>query len=564
MKFNDYVYFRPDAELIAADLDRLTEAFARAKSAEEQLLFLDRINRIRNQFTTLYNLCYIRHSIDTKDAFYTAENEFFDSYLPVFESRVHSFYRALLESRFRDALEAKLGHQLFALAEMQVRSFDPAIIPDMVDENRLTSQYMQLKAKARLEVDGQVYNLSSITALEEGRDRQLRQRATDAKWGFYAGHRQQVEDIFGRLTELRTRMARKLGLNSFIPLGYMRINRADYTADDVAQFREAVRRHIVPLATKLYERQRRRIGVDRLRYYDLTYRFPSGNPRPKDDAQTIVANTAKMYRELSEPTGRFFDFMREHQLLDVEAKDGKATGGYCTFIPNYGSPFIFSNFNGTSGDIVVMTHEAGHAFQVYSSRRQVVPEYYWPTYEAAEIHSMSMEFFTFPWMELFFEQADKYRYAHIIDAMTFIPYGVAVDAFQHEVYRRAASGPLPDFNAIWREVQAEYMPYYDPAGNVFLEAGGMWQRQNHIFRTPFYYIDYTLAQMCAFQFFFRAQEDRAAAWQDYVRLCEAGGSASFLELVQLAGLESPFDENVIARIAQRTEAYLEQIDDSAF
>ena len=225
-------------------------------------------------------------------------------------------------------------------------------------------------------------------------------------------------------------------------------------------------------------------------------------------------------------------------------------------------PFIFSNFNGTSGDIDVLTHEAGHAFQVYCSKDYQIPEYHWPTYEACEIHSMSMEFFTWPWMELFFkEDTAKYRFTHLSEALLFIPYGVTVDEFQHFVYAHPEASPQ-DRKAAWREIEKKYLPHRDYEDNDYLERGGYWHQQGHIFGDPFYYIDYTLAQICAFQFWKRSRENRETAWADYLRLCQAGGSQSFLELVGLANLISPFEDGCIASVVKVIEDWLDGVDDS--
>jgi len=269
-----------------------------------------------------------------------------------------------------------------------------------------------------------------------------------------------------------------------------------------------------------------------------------------------------MYHELSTETGEFFNFMLDNELMDLVAKKGKAPGGYCTYISDFKSPYIFSNFNGTSGDIDVLTHEAGHAFQVYMSRNYEIPEYNWPTYEACEIHSMSMEFFTWPWMNLFFEeQTDKYKYAHLGGAVLFLPYGVAVDEFQHWVYEHYDATPAQR-KAQWRLIEKKYMPHRDYDGNEYLENGGFWHKQSHIYQAPFYYIDYTLAQVCAFQFWSKANKNREEAWKDYVTLCKAGGSQAFLGLVKLANLKSPFEAACVPEVIGEIGEWINAVDDS--
>lgn len=564
MKFNEFTYERPSIENLTKEFDELINKFGEATSASAQNELLDQINTLRQQFLSMYNICYIRHTIDTKDEFYEAENKFFDSANPDFGALVNKYYRALLDSPFRSELEELRGQQLFVIAELSLKTFEPVILEDLKEENRLSSEYVKLKAGAKIDFDGKEYNLSGLIPLETGKDRDVRERSTEAKWAYYKKHGEDFDELFDKQVKVRHKMAQKLGYKNYIELGYARMLRSDYNAEMVAQYRQQILDHIVPLTQDLYQRQQKRLGLDELYFYDEGFRFPSGNPTPKGSPTWIVENARTMYQELSGETDTFFNFMVENGLMDLENKEGKATGGYCTYISDYGAPYIFSNFNGTSGDIDVLTHEAGHAFQVYSSRDLGLKEYNWPTYEACEIHSMSMEFFTWPWMELFFkEDTMKYKFAHLAGALKFLPYGVAVDEFQHYVYENPEVSPAQR-NKQWREIEKKYLPHRNYAGNAFLEEGRFWQRQNHIFNMPFYYIDYTLAQVCAFQFWKGDQENHPEAWSRYLELCKAGGSKAFLELVKLAGLKSPFEEGCVADVVGPIKNWLDQVDDSSF
>ena len=268
-----------------------------------------------------------------------------------------------------------------------------------------------------------------------------------------------------------------------------------------------------------------------------------------------------MYREMSPETGEFFDFMTEYGLYDLLTRPGKHMGGYMTRLPKYKAPFIFSNFNGTSADVDVLTHEAGHAFQGYLAMRSIpVASLCGSTSEINEIHSMSMEHFAYPWMEYFFgEKTEKYITAHLTDALCTIPYLVSVDEFQHEVYDHPDSTP-EDWRRYWREIEKKYMPWRDYDGNEFLESGGFWMQKQHIFLYPFYYIEYALAQICAFQYYGRMKEDRKAAWKDYLRLCRAGGTKGYFELLETGNLLNPFVEGTVEKatghvIAEIRERY---------
>lgn len=560
--FKDYAYIRPNIEELKQQHRSLIEQFKATQSFDEQNAIIEKINQLGSDFSTMANLVYIRASIDTTDEFYQTERDYFDEISPQFEELHTEYYKVLVVSPYREQLEEKWGKQLFDIADFQIRSFSPDIMQLMQQENKLVSEYNKLVASAQIEYRGEILTLAQLAPFGESTDRATRKEATDLRFNFFAQHEETFDRIYDELVKLRHEMAVKLGYKNFVELGYVRMNRFDYNAEMVKNFRQQVRDYIVPLATKLYERQAKRIGVDDFTFYDEGLSFLTGNAKPKGDATWIVDNGKKMYEELSSETTDFFHFMLDNELMDLEAKKGKESGGYCTFIDNYGAPFIFSNFNGTSGDIDVLTHEAGHAFQVYRSRNIGIPEYLWPTYESAEIHSMSMEFFTWPWMEKFFqEETEKYKFAHLSGALLFLPYGVAVDEFQHIIYENPEMTPA-ERKAAWKQMEQMYLPHRCYDGHAYLEAGGFWQRQAHIYASPFYYIDYTLAQICAFQFWKRSREDFASAWKDYLHLCDLGGSLPFTKLVKEAGLISPFEEGCVQSVIGTIEEYLNSVEDT--
>ena len=560
--FKDYAYTRPNLEEDKVKFHAALEKFKEASSVEEQSLAIEELNALRSDFSTQANLVYIRASIDTNDEFYQKERDFFDEVSPEVEELVTEYYKALVASPFRKELEEKWGAQLFDLAEFQIKGFSSEVISLMQKENKLTSDYSKLVASAQVEFNGETLTLAQLGPYGESTDRETRKKATEVRFNFFQEHEEKFDDIYDQLVKVRHEMATKLGYKNFVELGYVRMNRIDYNAEMVKKFRDQVRDFIVPVATKLYERQAERIGLDELKYYDESFNFLSGNATPQGSPEWIVENGKKMYEELSPETAEFFQFMIDRDLMDLVAKKGKESGGYCTFIDNFESPYIFSNFNGTSGDIDVLTHEAGHAFQVYTSRNIGIPEYIWPTFESCEIHSMSMEFFTWPWMELFFkEQTDKYKFAHLSSGLLFIPYGVAVDEFQHVVYQNPEMTPA-ERKAAWKKIEEIYLPHRNYDGNSYLEAGAFWQRQGHIYASPFYYIDYTLAQICAFQFWKRSRENHEAAWKDYLHLCQLGGSQSFTKLVEEANLISPFEEGCVESVIGTIEDYLNSVDDT--
>jgi M3 family oligoendopeptidase len=562
--FKEYAYTRPNMDEIKANISALLEKFDTAETVEQQSEVITAINKVYNTYSTMMNIVYIRASIDTTDEFYQAELDYFNEVGPHLEETVSNYYKHLVASKFRPQLEEKWGNQLFALADNTIKGFAPEVIELKQKENRLVTEYNKLIASAQIEFDGKTLTLAQLAPYGQSTDREVRKASKEASSAFFAANAEKFDDLYDQLVKVRHEIATTLGYKNYVELGYVNMNRIDYNAEMVANFRKQVRDSIVPVASKLYKRQAKRIGLEGdFKFYDGGLNFLSGNANPQGSPEWIVENGKKMYEELSPETGEFFNYMIDNELMDLVAKTGKQSGGYCTFIEDYNSPFIFSNFNGTAGDIDVLTHEAGHAFQVYRSRDIGIPEYLWPTFESCEIHSMSMEFFTWPWMELFFkEQTDKYKFTHLSGGLLFIPYGVTVDEFQHIVYENPEMTPA-ERKAAWKELEATYLPDRDYGEDEYLQSGAFWQRQGHIFASPFYYIDYTLAQICAFQFWKRSRENFEDAWKDYVHLCGLGGSLSFTKLVAEAGLISPFEDGCVESVIGTIEEYLNSINDEA-
>ena len=561
MNFNDYKYEHLDLEKIKGDFSELIGSFEKAENVERQIEAFDKIIKLRNHIETMQTLVSIRHSIDTNDEFYDKENEYMDEISPILFGFTNDFYRVLVNSKFKDKLIKKYEKLLFDLAENTLKIFSNEIIPDAQEENRLSSKYSKLIASAKIDFDGKELNLSQMVPYTQSKDRKVRIEAAKKVAQFFAENQEEFDNIYDSLVKVRTKMAEKMGYKNYVEFGYKQLSRLEYDAKMVESYRKQVLEDIVPLHTELRKRQEKRLGVEKLRFYDEAIKFNSGNADPHGSPEWILNHGKTMYKELSKETDEFFTFMTENNLLDLLSKKGKMSGGYCTYIPEHKSPFIFANFNGTSHDIDVLTHEAGHAFQVYQSRGFDVPEYLWPTYEACEIHSMSMEFLTWPWMNLFFENdTDKYKFIHLSEALLFIPYGVTVDEFQHWVYENPEVTPQ-ERREKWLEIEKKYLPTRDYGEVEELKNGIFWFRQGHIFSSPFYYIDYTLAQVCAFQFWIKSREDREKAWQDYLNLCKLGGSKSFFELMKSANLKNPFEEGTIAAVIPKIKEYLDSVDD---
>ena len=560
MKFKDYKYVRPNIEEICKVTEEITEIIKNANDVNVIVDAIKRLNKMNSTYSTIANLAYIRNSIDTTDEFYEKEIEFLDEEGVKISSKSNELTKVLVNHPLRKELEGIYGSYWFKTMELSLKCFDDCIMDDLVKESKLSIQYDKLMASAKIEFDGKINNLSQMKVYTSSTDRNVRIEAFKKINEFLVANSTEIDDIYDQLVKTRHDMAKKLGYENYIELGYAKMGRTDYDAKMVENYRKQVLESVVPVANNIFMENAKRIGVENPKYYDTTLMFLDGNPTPKGTKDELVAKALKMYSEMSPVTKEFFEFMVEYELLDLESKPGKANGGYCTYIPDYKSPFIFANFNGTSGDVDVLTHEAGHALMAYCSKDTVEnPDLLWPTSEACEIHSMSMEFFAYPWMENFFkEDTKKYYVYHMSGAITFIPYGVCVDHFQHLVYANPNATPA-ERRQMWSDLEKMYTPWRNMEGLEAYEQGMLWFQQGHIFSSPFYYIDYTLAQVCALEFYLDSLEDKEDAFNRYLQLCKLGGSKSFLELIAEVGINNPFIDGSIKKIIDKLLPVIDSI-----
>jgi M3 family oligoendopeptidase len=563
MKFSEIPYHRPDLAAYQEQTKAIFDRFEKADNFESQWQSLLDFVDVRKAVAGMISVASVRRTINTLDPFYEAEQNFIDENAPKFQEVNDRLYSVLLSSRFASQFEEKLGKQALDVMRLAKKVFSPEIMEDLAEENKVSSQYNKLLGSAQVPFRGEDYTLSGLTKFFEDPDRGTRKGAQEAYWGYFRENAEQFDQLYDQLVHLRDKMAKKMGYKNFIQMGYDRMSRTGYGPEEVNKFREGVKKFFVPLASSIFEEQRKRLDLEKLAYYDVPFTFASGNPKPQGDETWMKARAQEMYDALSPETSAFFRKMLDEELMDLSQKKGKEPGGYCTFIETVDMPFIFSNFNGTSGDVDVLTHEFGHSLQVYESRNLLLSEQMWPTSEGAEVHSMGMEYITYPWMPSFFGlDAVKYHYAHQTSNVTFLPYGALVDEFQHSVYASPDLSPS-ERKAEWRRLEKIYMPWLDYEDNGFLEMGSKWQRQSHIYGTPFYYIDYCLAQIVAQQIFLRSQQNREALWQDYLAICRVGGKYPFLEMLELGHLKNPFDESVVGETLAGIQADIASIDTSA-
>lgn len=551
MKFKDMPYERIDFAKAKAELSEIMEKSKAAKSGEEQFEIHKMFYRLNDKIQTQVTLCSIRHTIDTTDEFYEKEQNYYDEQIPEYSNLCVEYQKILFYSPYREVLEGKIGQVAFKNMEIAMKSVSEEIIPLMQEENTLVTEYEKLLASAKIPWGEETLNLSLLTPYLKHKDAKIRREAQEKQNEFFLSIQDKLDELYDKLVKNRTLQAKKLGFETYTSLGYLRMQRNCYGREEIENLRRQVKEVWVPFAESIFEKRKERLGLSKLSYTDEVVYSPKGNPQPEGTPEEILQAGQQMYEELSPETKEFFDFMMDNELLDVFGRKTKAVGGYMTYIPDYKAPFIFANFNGTSGDVDVMTHECGHAFQGYLAAEDPIREHADIGMETAEIHSMSMEFFTEPWYPLFFgkETAQEYTDMHLEDAVIFVPYGCMVDEFQHIIYDNPNLTPM-ERKQVWKDLERDYKPHLFYDGLEFFENGCFWQKQHHIYSFPLYYIDYVIAQLCAFEYKIWMDKDKEAAWQSYLKLCKLSASKFHTELLEEAGLETPFKDGVLAKIVE--------------
>ena len=560
MKFSEMHYTRPDIDALLAQCAQLAQKAAAASSGEELVALYYEQSAAFADYTTAANLVNIHYTCDTRDDYWHAEQDFFDANGPAVENAHPETSRAFLANPHCDALTQAFGSTCVAGMRNAVLSMDDRTLELQKQYNTLVSEYQRIYGGAMVELDGKQLTIPQLGPYKESLDAKVRRSAYEAEAGYFDAHRQELDELYTKIVKNLNAQAQVLGYKDYSELSYVRMNRIGYGPAEIRKFRDQVASDVVPELKKVIELRCKRTGISHLTFSDLPVAFQDGNPSPIPGYDARMAAARTMYHELSPETAEFIDFMQDNELFDVESRPGKMSGGYMTSLPTYKAPFIFANWNNTSADVDVLTHECGHAFEGYVAERdpKVPADLECPGMESAEIHSMAMEFLTAPWHELLFgKDTAKYELQHTEDSLLFLAYGCAVDEFQHIMYQNPDLTP-DQRNEKWLELEHKYRPWIDFDGLPFYGRGAGWQRQLHIYECPFYYIDYCLSTMAALQFFLLNNQDHADAWQRYLRLVRRAGCASYTELCQTAGLRVPFEEGSVQAIAQQVSQWIQQ------
>ncbi len=539
----ELIYKRPDIEKIKKKYSKLLNDFNNVENLDEQLNIIKSINKIRDDYFSMYYICYINFLLDVSSKYWEEESNYYSKCDPIIDNYKYMYYKELLKSKYKKDLKKIIGTKVFEIASLQSKIKNDKVASLLEKESKLSNLYIKIISSRKVIYNNEEMSLTMLEKYIKSSNRSDRIRAQKIKEECLEDIEVYIDSILNDLVKVRNMIANQYGFKSYADYSYINMKRIGYGKEDVALFRSEVLKYVVPSVTKLKEKQRQSLDVLDLYYYDECELFSDGgsvlNSASSDETLSLISN---MYKKMSTEIYKVFKYMIDNDLMDTDSRENKRGGGITTFIPKYKVPIFVTNFNNTSNDIKVLLHEFGHAFQLYSSKKLMYFENWWPTFDTCEIHSKSMELLSLPYLdEVFKETTDKYRYEQLNIILDEICYVCLIDEFQHVIYEES------DLNIKmrkdkFRELEKKYMPWRKYIDNNYLERGNTFQKQSHIFTNPFYYIDYALADTIALQIYNNKDLEQ------YIKLCKDSGKYSFIELIEKYNFMSPFKEETLKNI----------------
>jgi oligoendopeptidase F len=496
-----------------------------------------------------YQRLYVAITIDTTDQYSQSR---YDTFLDEIFVRSEEAEQKLKEKLLKSGLEPPDFELSLRNLRAEAAIFTKENLSWLSKEIKLKAEYDRIIGSQSIVLEEQEFTLSQLHALYLSPDRQKREYAWRLGAQRQLADRQAINELWIELMEVRGRLAKNAGLSDYRTYRWTQLLRFDYTPGLCYHFHQAIKDVVVPAARYLHEKRRQKLGIRSLCPWDLFINLDGPEPlHPFDQVGELEEGVARIFKQLDPELGRYFEIMRMEGLLDLENRKGKAPGGYCTDYPVTGRPFIFMNAVGVHEDVQTLIHEGGHAFHVFETNHLPYIQQKRMGIEFMEVASTAMELLSTPYLVKnrggFYTPAEAARaQIEFLDtAICFWPYMAVVDAFQHWVYEnhQAASNPV-NCDARWAQLWEQYMADEDWDGLDEERITG-WQRKLHIIQDPFYYIEYGLAQLGAFQIWCNALNNQQAAVAAYRRALSIGGTVSLPQLYALAGAKFAFDARTL-------------------
>jgi oligoendopeptidase F len=524
-------------------------------NVEEWLSTWSRLEELVGEASELASIAFTSDTTDpAKEA---AHLRFSTEIMPRLTEQSVRLARRLLDSGFsRPDLET-----VIAEFRTDAEIFREANVPIFSELEELGASYEKITGGMTVEWEGERKTLPQLQPLMKSPDRGVRERAWRLSLQPYIDQHDAMADIFDRMVARRQAVARNAGFANYEEFTYKAKHRFDYTPADAARFHRAVELAVVPAVERLHAYRRDRLGVDTVRPWDLSVDLHrSGALQAFHDVATFVRQGARVFGRVDDELGAQFRLMASEGLLDLDSREGKAPGGYCTTLHSRGRPFIFMNAVGVPDDVNTLVHEAGHCFHAFAARELPLIWQRGTGMEAAELASMSMELLAAPYLarpDGYYSAADV-RHAwieHLEDVLVSLPHIASVDAFQSWVYTSGRGHDRDARDRAWLKIRSRFDRGLDWSG-LETQRVARWYRQLHIFLSPFYYIEYGLAQLGALQIWRNALRDPRGAVARYKQALSLGGTRRLPEIYAAAGASLVFDPEPMAELVEMVETRL--------
>ena len=467
--------------------------------------------------------------------------------------------RRLVEHEALDELPERFGILVNGI-KTDIAIFREENIPLSTRATKLVTEYNEICGAQMVEFDGEQKTFAQMAIYFENTDRKIREDAWKAVSERRFEDNERVSEIYDELIQIRHKMATNAGFEGFQQYMFASMHRFDYSIEDCLEFHESIETVCQPLRHRTDGERMRDLGVDSLRPWDMGVDVKGRPPlQPFNDVQEMVDGCSRIFHNMSEELGNYFDQLDANDCLDLDSRKGKAPGGYQYYLQKSRLPFIFMNAAGTQRNIETMIHEAGHAFHsFYSGHLDLIHERDSPI-EFAEVASMSMELLTHPHWEEFYDNkdADRARRKHLEDIISFMPWMATIDAFQHWVYANP-NHSREERAEKWLELGERFGPKVDMTGFEDIHKVS-WQRQGHLFGVPFYYVEYGIAQLGALQMWKYHRRDTQDALDRYKAGLSLGYTRGLTELFQASGLELSFSESYVGELIREIDEALAEL-----
>ena len=450
----------------------------------------------------------------------------------------------------------------------QMQLFSEANVPLFGALSGLETEWSKVNGALTVDWDGEEKTPSQLLPYLESTDRAVRERAFKLRAKPYIEQRPLLADIFDRMYDLRQQVGRNAGFENFRDYIHLEKNRFDYTPDDCLRFHEAVESAVLPAVERLMRRRRGHMGLDVLRPWDISA-DPRGRPplKPFTDIATFIARATEVFAHVDPEFGNYYRRMAEAHLLDLDNRKGKAPGGYCQTLAFRKMPLIFMNAVGIDEDVRTLLHEAGHAFHSFEASSLPLLFQRHPGSEFAEVASMSMELLATPFIDAdnggYYREDDAVRSrADLLEGIVlFFPHCASVDAFQQWIYLNDDGRDADARDRKWLELRQRFEGSSVDWSGLDAERIARWYQQPHFFGSPFYYIEYGIAQLGALQVWRNSLRDPQEAVRHYRGALTLGATKPLPELFKAAGARLMFDSEGMRELISVVEEELAKLHD---